>query len=584
MPRAMSTISLVRIICSACVGVAALAASLPGAALAQYSGTAPPPQPPPIVGMVENPSTALARNVRLLVLAPRSFDALIGAGRAAVAVGDPQAAVGFFGRAEEVNPKSPLPKAGTAAALVAMEQPSDALGFFEEAVRLGASQASIGADRGLAYDLTGDAERARADYRAALAGPDADEARRRLALSLAIGRDRVGALAALEPLLGRRDPATERVRAFVLALTGDVAAARLVVEGAMPGAASNMAPFLEKLSRLSPDQQAAAVHFGRFPEESEMKFSAVAQLPVTAPAQATPSAKISITPPAPSKGSARANRSKPREIAIPVGRRVIGPSVPFALPSSTQASPAPAVTPAPAPTLTPTPMPAPTPTASPIPTLPPTPPPTPTQAPTILPSQRLADAAPIAADPPRASPGFSTAPSSGSPLDRLSEIERLLGSPQERLEPVVIVTLPKVARAPIVPPPAQPKVEPVTEQTPAKKAKAKPADGTETVARTTPKPVKPVKPVERHWVQLAGGAKSERMPFEYQRIKAKKPALFAKRTAHIAELKGWTRLLVGPFKTEEEAQDYVNQLAKADIDGFSWTSPTGQTIEKLPAK
>ena len=74
------------------------------------------------------------------------------------------------------------------------------------------------------------------------------------------------------------------------------------------------------------------------------------------------------------------------------------------------------------------------------------------------------------------------------------------------------------------------------------------------------------------------------MPFEYQRIKAKKPALFAKRTAHIAELKGWTRLLVGPFKTEEEAQDYVNQLAKADIDGFSWTSPTGQTIEKLPAK
>ena len=152
----------------------------------------------------------------------------------------------------------------------------------------------------------------------------------------------------------------------------------------------------------------------------------------------------------------------------------------------------------------------------------------------------------------------------------------MLGSPQERLEPV--------ASAPIVPPPSQPKVEPVAEQTPAKQAKAKPADVSETVARTAPKPVKPVKPVERHWVQLAGGAKSERMPFEYQRIKAKKPALFAKRTAHIAELKGWTRLLVGPFKTEEEAQDYVNQLAKADIDGFSWTSPTGQTIEKLPAK
>ena len=36
--------------------------------------------------------------------------------------------------------------------------------------------------------------------------------------------DRAGALAALAPLMARRDPATERVRAFVLALVGDVAA------------------------------------------------------------------------------------------------------------------------------------------------------------------------------------------------------------------------------------------------------------------------------------------------------------------------------------------------------------------------
>ena len=74
------------------------------------------------------------------------------------------------------------------------------------------------------------------------------------------------------------------------------------------------------------------------------------------------------------------------------------------------------------------------------------------------------------------------------------------------------------------------------------------------------------------------------MPVEYKRIKGKKPALFAKRTAYVAELKGWTRLLVGPFKSEDETQDYVNQLAKANIDGFSWTSPTGQAIEKLPPK
>ena len=68
----------------------------------------------------------------------------------------------------------------------------------------------------------------------------------------------------------------------------------------------------------------------------------------------------------------------------------------------------------------------------------------------------------------------------------------------------------------------------------------------------------------KYWVQLAGGAKTERMPVEYKRIKGKKPALFAKRTAYVAELKGWTRLLVGPFKSEDESQEYVNQLAKAE--------------------
>ena len=51
-----------------------------------------------------------------------------------------------------------------------------------------------------------------------------------------MGQDRAGALAAIAPLMARRDPATERVRAFVLAMVGDVAGARQVVEAAMPAA------------------------------------------------------------------------------------------------------------------------------------------------------------------------------------------------------------------------------------------------------------------------------------------------------------------------------------------------------------
>ena len=259
MPQAMLTLS--PIFRPAMAGFAALMACLTATpALAQSA-------PPYSTGAsyAETPSAALARNIRLLAAQPRSFEALIGAGRAALALGDTQAAVGFFGRAEEVNPRSFAPKAGTAAALVAMEEPVQALGYFAEAMRLGASQASIGADRGLAYDMTGEPKLAQADYRAALFGQDRDEARRRLALSLAMGKDRAGALAALAPLMSRRDPATERVRAFVLAMVGDVAGARRVVEVAMPGTAANMEPFLHKLARMSPDQQVAAVHFGRFP-------------------------------------------------------------------------------------------------------------------------------------------------------------------------------------------------------------------------------------------------------------------------------------------------------------------------------
>ena len=307
MRQAMLTLS--PILRPAFAGFAALAACL-GASpvMAQVA-----PSYPGTVVYAETPSAALARNIRLLAVAPRSFEALIGAGRAALALGDSQAAIGFFGRAEEVSPRSPAPKAGTAAALVAMEEPVQALGYFAEAMRLGATQSSIGADRGLAYDLTGEPSLAQADYRAAMYGPDGNEARRRLALSLAIAKDRAGALAAIAPLMGRRDPATERVRAFVLAMVGDVAGARRVVEAAMPGSAASMEPFLYKLARMSPDQQVAAVHFGRFPDDSAIKLAAVTPPPImsTPPAAAKPVEKKSVAPPAASTRTAPSKASNP---------------------------------------------------------------------------------------------------------------------------------------------------------------------------------------------------------------------------------------------------------------------------------
>jgi hypothetical protein len=48
----------------------------------------------------ESAADALARNVRTLATNPKDFNALIAAGKAALKLGDTQAAAGFFGSAE----------------------------------------------------------------------------------------------------------------------------------------------------------------------------------------------------------------------------------------------------------------------------------------------------------------------------------------------------------------------------------------------------------------------------------------------------------------------------------------------------
>ena len=236
----------------ACVGIAL--AVTPARVDAQYVGT-----------LAENPSDALARHMKTLATDQRNFQALIGAGKAALALGDTQSAAGFFGRAEEVWPSSPMPQIGKGAALAQEGDATDALPYFARAQQLGAGVLSFGLDRGLAYDLLGRHAEAQADYRAVLTGADADEARRRLALSLAIAGNKAEAITTLGPLLAKGDSAGARVRALVLALTGDADGARRAIEAVMPGSSYQMAPFLQRLPTLRSDQKAAAVHLGIFP-------------------------------------------------------------------------------------------------------------------------------------------------------------------------------------------------------------------------------------------------------------------------------------------------------------------------------
>ena len=237
----------------ACAGTA-LVAWVPASAQGSYSP------------YNETPAAALARYVRALASDPKDFGSLIGAGKAALELGDTQAAAGFFARADEVNPKSPLPQAGMGAVSVANGEPQAALPYFKRAQQLGAPLATIGCDRGLAFDLLGRQSDAQGDYRSALGGLDSDEARRRLALSLAISGNRAGALDALAPLAAKGDASTNRVRAFVLALTGDANGAMVAINSAMPGSWSRVSPFLQRLPSLAPAQKAAAVNLGIFPD------------------------------------------------------------------------------------------------------------------------------------------------------------------------------------------------------------------------------------------------------------------------------------------------------------------------------
>jgi len=262
----------------ACAGVLLAASAAPVFAQAQFGYGYQQP---------ESPSDVLERNVRTLASDPKDFTALIAAGDAAIQIGDPTAAAGFYARADEVNPRSPLPQAGMGAVSVANGQPAAAMPYFTRALQLGATPAQIGCDRGLAYDLLGQQKLAQADYKSALIGPDGTEARRRLALSLAISGDKAGALQTLAPLAAKGDTAAGRVRAFVLALSGDSQGAMVAIDAAMPGSWSRVSPFLQKLPGLQAAQKAAAVNLGIFPGETTQYASAAVSSPYGAPASSS---------------------------------------------------------------------------------------------------------------------------------------------------------------------------------------------------------------------------------------------------------------------------------------------------------
>jgi Flp pilus assembly protein TadD len=202
---------------------------------------------------------------------PRNVTALIDAGNAALRIGDTEAALGFFSRADEVAPGNGRVKAQIASALLQGENPFDAIRYFDDAERSGADTTAMAGDRGLAYDLIGDNATAQRWYQLALSRGANDEVSRRYALSLAIAGDKRGAEAVLAPQVQRQDRGAWRVRTFIMAITGNQDEAVSIAYASMPqDLAAGISPYLRYMPRLTLAQQAAAANFGRFPRAADI--------------------------------------------------------------------------------------------------------------------------------------------------------------------------------------------------------------------------------------------------------------------------------------------------------------------------
>jgi cell division protein FtsN len=86
---------------------------------------------------------------------------------------------------------------------------------------------------------------------------------------------------------------------------------------------------------------------------------------------------------------------------------------------------------------------------------------------------------------------------------------------------------------------------------------------------------------KRYWVQVAGGANRADLSKEWKRLTTTSPALFKGKQGWWTPLNATNRLLTGPFKSADEAQAFVNTLAKNKLSGFTFTSPAGQEVTAL---
>lgn len=575
-------------------------------------------------------SSALAR------IAANGSDtvALLDAGRASIDLEDYRAALGFLVRAEQANPRDGAVKAALGSAMVHMENPTRALDYFGEAQLMGASERLFLADRGLARDLLGQQDAAQRDYQLALSITPNDELTRRYALSLGISGDADRAIAMLTPQLRAQDRGAWRLRAMILAMNGRDKEATEIVNATMPPAmAQNILPYLTQMDRLNPAQQAAAAHFGRFPNGQLGPKRKPVQVAAATPAPAAPTpAATTRRPPADSRRQPAATPTPKPAPAAPVAvtrKPDVAGKPPASAPAAVAARPpaTPPTTPPAtmAPATPPLAAPATPPAASQV--IAATPPaaatPTPigaaiddskgpigpgfsiadmgrttpaasapaSAAPATLPATASATpAAPAAAVPAPVENGAASvppanapaavpapAPATAAPLASLADIVGSIEIPAEELSrpdnAIGADTLAKLLEDKRKAEAA----EDAKREKEAAAAKVKAEADAKAKAEAAEKKANPA----RIWVQVATGANAKALATDFGKFAKKSPALFKGKSGATAEWGKTRRLLVGPFKDRKAAQDWLGDYKKAGGDGFLFNSEAGQSVDPI---
>ncbi len=553
--------------------------------------------------------TKLQDALRRIAQNSNDSSALADAGLAALDLGDTRAAIGFLAKADQLFPRSGRVKAGLARALLEEKNPFGALRYFDEAIANGFAVKDIAVDRGLAYDLIGRNADAQKDYALAIQHGESEELLTRYAVSLGISGDLAGSEEKLYSLLQKSDRTAWRNKVFILAMNDQTKEANKIARQTMnKGMANALKPFLQRMSKLTPAQKAAAVHFGHFPasenvgvDVASVRYAAnsavrggdgadAGLIPIGKPlGEDAKTPRVLAMPdtslrrrPGSAGASSRTAPTADRDITVLEGVKEL-PRPGFAISADRSAG-------------------------------------------TLVRNNREKTEEVAAA------PGFETAvaipaeragqrssrssPPSGPALvsqsvERKVEIAGVkprapaIQPPAE--EPAKIANKPVQlvdfdlatagsASTADTPPPIQrkplsdiigaisiPESEKKTAVVPVDLAKITPAKARPEVDEPEPVKAEPKHP-RRFWVQVATGTEASALKFDYRRFARKNPGLFKNVEGWTSPWGRMTRLVVGPFDNLGSAKKFESDFRKGGGDGFAWVSADGTVVTRIAAK